>query len=134
MGPNAAQLELGSSFHRLHPVFNVSLLTPYIHPSVGGRPDSTAPTSPQPTIPIHNWHHVAGILDYRTRGRTHSEYLLRWLHGTPSDDTWVPLTDISTALDPFLFQFHARYPKFSIPLSLKNNSHRVQTGRLAATP
>lgn len=134
IGSNAAQLDLGSSLHRLHPVFNVSLLTPYIHPSIGGRPASTSPVlAPQSTVPIHNWHHVAGILDYRTRGRTHHEYLLRWLRGTPADDTWVPLTDISTALDPFLIQFHTRYPKFSIPSSLKNNSSRVQTGRLAAT-
>lgn len=132
IGSNAAQLELGSSLYRLHPVFNVSLLTPYIDPSLGGRPQSTAPSSaPNTAIPIHNWQHVAGILDFRTRGRTHHEYLLRWLYGSPADDTWVPLTDISTALDPYLLQFHAHYPKFSIPPSLRNSHSRVQTGRLA---
>lgn len=134
VGSNAARLELGSSLCRLHPVFNVSLLTPYIDPALGGRPPSTAPppghTSP---IPIHHWQHVAGILDHRNRGRNHFEYLLRWLHGSPADDTWVPLSDISTALDPFLLQFHSHYPKFPVPPALRNNSSRVQAGRLAAT-
>lgn len=134
IGTNAVQLELGSAFHRLHPVFNVSLLTPYIDPSLGGRPTSTAPSSDaRATLPIHNWQHVAGILDYRNRGRVHHEYLLQWLYGSPSDDTWVPLTDISTALDPYLLQFHTRYPKFSIPNTLRNNTSRIRTGCLAVT-
>lgn len=132
VGSNAVQLELGSTFHRLHPVFNVSLLTPYINPTIGGQPISTAPSLDQRSLPpIHNWQHVAGILDYRSRGRIHHEYLLRWLYGNPADDTWVPLTDISTALDPYLLQFHARYPKFQIPPSLRDNSSRIKTGRLA---
>lgn len=134
IGTNAVQLELGSSFHRFHPVFNVSLLTPYIDPTIGGRPPTTAPQSSTHTIPpIHNWQHVAGILDYCNRGRQHHEYLLRWVHGSPSDDTWVPLSDISTALDPYLLQFHVRYPKFPVPDTLQRNNSRIQTGRLAAS-
>lgn len=56
VGLNAAQLNLGSSYRRLHPVFNVSLLTPYVHPSLGGRPASTSPADMSPlTVPIHQW-------------------------------------------------------------------------------
>lgn len=135
IGSNAAQLSLGSSLRRLHPVFNVSLLTPYINPTLGGRPQSTAPTTPlSDTTPIHQWSHVAGILDHCNRGKKHPEYLLRWLHGSPADDTWVPLSDISTNLDPFLLQFHHRYPHFQIPSALLQKSDRIQSGNLAAVP
>lgn len=50
VGTNAAQLELGSNFHCLHPVFNVSLLTPYIDPTMGRQPVSTATSSDQPSL------------------------------------------------------------------------------------
>lgn len=74
---NAAQLDLGSSYRRLHPVFNVSLLTPYVSPSLGGQPASTAPTNSSPLLVlIHQWSHVAGILDYQNRSKHRHEYLL----------------------------------------------------------
>ncbi|KAG0143909.1 hypothetical protein CROQUDRAFT_95671 [Cronartium quercuum f. sp. fusiforme G11] len=66
-----------------------------------------APSAATKSIPIHPWHHVAQVLDYCTWGHRHPEYLLHWLHGSPSDDTWVPLTDISKDLNPFLLTFHA---------------------------
>lgn len=86
------------------------------------------------SIPIHQWTHVSGILDHRNRGGKHPEYLLRWLYGSPADDTWVPLSDISTSLDPFLLQFHNHYPRFPIPSSLSNNAQRILTGKLAVFP
>lgn len=117
VGPNAVRLDLGRAYSRLHPVFNISLLTPYIDPSVAGRVQvsSTPPLASGPLPPIRDWRHVAGILDFRLRGRRLPEYLLRWINGTPSDDTWVPLQDISLDLDPYLLDFHARYKHFVIP-------------------
>lgn len=77
--------------------------------------------------------HVAGILNYRNRTKTRHEYLLRWLHGSPADDTWVSLTDISNSLDPFLFQFHQRYPKFPMPPALAFGRNRTTAGRMASS-
>lgn len=135
IGTNAAQLNLGSSYSRLHPVFNVSLLTPYVNPSLGGRPVSAAPSPLSPlSVLIHQWAYVSGILDYRNRSKTRHKYLLRWLHGSPSDDTWVALTDISTSLDPFLLQFHHRFPKFPVPAMLLSGNNRTRAGKTAATP
>lgn len=135
VGTNAARLELGSSFARLHPVFNVSLLTPYADPTLIGRPSSTSPSPFVDTssTPIHGWQAVTAILDFRTRGKKHPEYLLQWLHGSPSDDTWVPLSDISQTLDPYLWEFHKRYRKFQIPTSLSNPVTRPTSG-LRAVP
>lgn len=132
IGSNVVQLDLGSSYRRLHPVFNVSLLTPYVPPSLGGRPASTAPAiNSLPSVPIHQWSQVSGILDYRNRSKHHHKYLLRWLHGSPSDDTWVSLTDISSSLDPFLLHFHSCYPKFPVPPALAAHVNRTQAGRTA---
>lgn len=117
VGLNAVRLRLGDTFSRLHPVFNISLISPFIDPRVAGRANTTAP-DPGSSIPIHQWRHVTAILDYRLRGKKHPEYLLRWLHGSPADDTWVPLTDISTSLDPFLLQFHHCFPKLAPPPTL----------------
>lgn len=117
IGQNAARLDLGRAYSRLHPVFNVSLLTPYVDPSIAGRPllSPAPPLASGPQPPIRDWRHVAGILDFRLRGRRLPEYLLRWINGTPSDDTWVPLQDISQDLDPYLLEFHARYKHLVVP-------------------
>lgn len=117
IGQNAARLDLGRAYSRLHPVFNVSLLTPYVDPSIAGRPllSPAPPLASGPQPPIRDWRHVAGILDFRLRGRRLPEYLLRWINGTPSDDTWVPLRDISQDLDPYLLEFHARYKHLVVP-------------------
>lgn len=97
-----------------------------------GRLVSTAPRSNQfPAIPIQNWQYVTGILYYHAQGRSHPEFLLKWLLESPADDTWAPLTEIFTSLDPFLFQFHAGPPKFSIPPTLKNSSSCVWKDCLA---
>lgn len=134
VGTNTALLDLGSAFSRLHPVFNISLLTPYVDPTVIGRTSSTSParTTDTSTIPVQGWQAVTAILDFRTRGKRHPEYLLRWLHGGPSDDTWVPLSDISGSLDPYLWAFHKRYPRFQVPQLLHNKNSRPHAGFFAS--
>lgn len=115
VGANAARLDLGSSNSRLHPVFNVSLLTPFVDLVVAGRLPTGVPsllgTSPLP--PLQDWRHAAGILDFRVCGQQLPEYLLRWVNGTPYDDTWVPLHDISVYLN-FLFNGFSSEIPFSL--------------------
>lgn len=131
VGRNAARLDLGSSYSRLHPVFNVSLLTPYVDPRIPERPSfsSPLPASSQSLPLIRDWRHVEGILDFRSRGRRSPEYLLCWVNSTPSDDTWVPLHDISRDLDDYLLAFHVRYKNFAVPPLLAGS--RYAQGYLA---
>lgn len=125
VGSNAVRLILGPSYSRLHPVFNVSLVSPYIDPTMAGRP-SSALLAPLPTslAPLRDWRHVSGILDFRIRGKSRAEYLLRWAGRPPSDDSWIPLQDISMELDPYLWEFHRRYPQLRVPMSLHSGSRK----------
>lgn len=126
VGMNAVRLILGPSYSRLHPVFNVSLVSPYVDPSVAGR---SAPLLPAPLpstlAPLRNWRHVSAILDFRVKGKFRSEYLLRWAGCPPSDDAWIPLSDISTNLDPYLWEFHRRYPQLKVPVNLLSGSRSL---------
>lgn len=112
---NVVRLDLGSSYSRLHPVFNVSLLTPYVDPVSAGRPSTASPSVMAPSVLplLHCWRHVSGILDFQIRGRQAPEYLLRWVDSTPSDNTWVPLHNLLSDLDPYLLHFHSKYSSFA---------------------
>lgn len=119
VGRNAVRLHLGQAYSCLHPVFNVSLVSPYVDPAQAGRPLPDTPVFTSPTVtPIRDWRQVAGILDFWVRGKSRCEYLLRWVHGSPSDDLWIPLSDISSNLDPYLWEFHRRYPQLRVPKGL----------------
>lgn len=128
VGTNAVRLHLRPSYSRLHPVFNVSLVSPYEDPAQAGRVVSHSPLVDfSVSSPLRDWRHVASILDFCIRGRSRSEYLLRWVNGSPSDDSWIPLSDISRNLDPYLWEFHRRYPKLQVPKALQS-SLRVPMG------
>lgn len=125
VGSNAVRLILGPSYSRLHPVFNVSLVSPYINPTLAGRPSPVLPAPlPSSLTPLRDWRHVSGVLDFQIRGKTRAEYLLRWAGCPPSDNVWIPLQDISMELDPYLWEFHRRYPQLRVPRSLCPDSRR----------
>jgi hypothetical protein len=113
-GSVAFELVLPPNLARLHPTFHVSLLEPYHDPSqVPGR---VAP--PPPPLHIDDgdvpWLEVSDILDCRRVGRR-LEYLVRWKGLTPNDDSFVPLSDLSTELDEDLERFHRRHPTLPKP-------------------
>lgn len=68
---NALPLDLGISYSRVHPDFNLSLLTPYMARGSAGWPLLLAPVSLVNglAVLVRNWQHVVGILDFRVSGR-----------------------------------------------------------------
>lgn len=55
---------------------------------------------------LTNWVSIQFIIDHRLKGSNH-EYLLRAdIHSGEGHDFWVPLQQISKALDPFIQCFH----------------------------
>lgn len=109
VGKNAAELDLTQQFSRLHPVFNVSLLMPYL--SQEDPPAGTIDDAKQDFLTdFVDWASTEYIMDYRCLTPDIHEYLIRE-HGTSTlDDEWKLLTTLSPHLDQFLQNFHARKP------------------------
>ena len=106
VGQNAYRLELPASV-RLHPVFNVSQLRPYRHPT------ATFPgrvIDPQPPVVIDGEEEfevetIIGHRDRRVGKRTIREYHVKWLGYSDLDNTWEPLENLGNAqgeLDRYL--------------------------------
>lgn len=105
VGSNAAELALPREYSRLHPVFNVALLMPYVS---GLR--TVLPTPVAPPLAFEDaftsWVSTRFIMDYQSPQPDIHEYLLRDEDPSGLNDDWRLLSLISTNLDPFLKQFH----------------------------
>jgi hypothetical protein len=88
VSPVAYKLELPDSL-KIHPVFHISNLRPYMSPTTfEHRPVHALPPDPV-SMGDHEEFEVEQILDHRTR-RNHQEYLVKW-KGYPEHDTsWEP--------------------------------------------
>src|SRR5580693_6567950 len=85
ISPVAVRLELPPQW-RIHPVFHISLLTPYTEtPSHG--PNFTRP--PPDLIDREEEYEVEQIRSHRTWGRSKTaQYLIKWVGYPESDNTW----------------------------------------------
>lgn len=96
IGPVAYRLALPAVMHRIHPVFHVSLLKPFV-----GDADA------QPVVPpivLEDGEHfeVEAILDRRTN-RRRREYLVKWVGYGEEHNSWEPRSnfDDKTFVDEF---------------------------------
>lgn len=109
IGKNAAELALPPAYSRLHPVFNISLLMPYLGP-VDTTPD-LAPFSQLGTMDqFVDWAAFSYVLDYRMLAPDVHEYLIRGHDSSSLNDKWKLLTMLSPHLDIFLQCFHLATP------------------------
>jgi hypothetical protein len=94
VGKNAARLSLPQAYHRLHPVFHVSLLRPY-----KSGPSSLVSPAPE-IVDGEPWYEVETILARRSRksGRkVIKEYLIKWKGYDESHNSWEPEANLSEA-------------------------------------
>jgi hypothetical protein len=118
VGENAVRLDITEQYPKLHPVFNVNLLTAYKDPST--HPLRSSPVqSDIHTVPISQvkWDLFDQVLDHRTPYKGTEEYLIRWKFATPAHDRWVTLSNIPRYLHQELLAFH-RDNQLSVPLLL----------------
>ncbi|KAG2340613.1 hypothetical protein BDR05DRAFT_846490, partial [Suillus weaverae] len=88
----------------LHPVFNVSLLEPYIDPS-----DFHSHSAPLPfTLANDPANNIKMILDCCKIGHRY-EYLVWWKSLLESDDSWLPLSDVPTSFNELIEHYHRRH-------------------------
>jgi hypothetical protein len=93
ISPVAYRLRLPSVLARLHPVFHVGLLKPFVADAVRARVVAPLPELDKDGEPVWN---VERLVDHRdvlvsTRSRrTRREYLVRWAGSSSCEDTWEP--------------------------------------------
>jgi hypothetical protein len=97
VSPVAYKLELPDTL-RVHPVFHVSVLRPYMSPT--SYPDRPAPVPPPLPVSVddHVEYEVERILDSRRR-RNATEYLVKWVGYPDHDASWEPRANLTNAAD-----------------------------------
>lgn len=123
----AYKLKLPTSL-KIHPVFHVSLLQPWLEDGLFPA-HQPALTRPPPVNEDENRFTVDRLLDKRTRryGRGQRvEYLIRWMGYGPEDDTWEPVAHIdSDLIADFEASHHAAGQSVDLARSVRR-SHRFR--------
>jgi hypothetical protein len=119
VGENAVHLDIKEHYPKVHPVFNVSLLTPYKEPSANPfrREEPRHPDNHIAPISNIDWNFFGEVLAHRSKRKGSDEYLIRWKNSTPSHDRWLLLKNIPRSVHNTLISFH-RSSKSPIPLLL----------------
>ena len=115
LSDNVYQLQLPATMARLHPVFNVNLLEPYISPSeFPGRSDHPPLTTPHVDNDSAPGFAIKEFLDVRRVGRRF-DYFIDFADRPQTERAWVPLSDIPTTYNEALERFHRRNPQLHRP-------------------
>ena len=111
VGASAYQLAIPPEWKKrgVHPVFNESLLSPYVAPYF---PSQQVPEPPPPIlIDLEDEtpeYEVESIVDSRIyRGKL--QYKVKWLGYSHSHDSWEPLSHVEHAQE-LIEEFHDTYP------------------------
>jgi hypothetical protein len=110
IGELAYRIELPDNWRLLHPVFNKSLLTPYVKPAFLSQ---QKPLPPPPDIVGEELEYkVEKVLDSRTRRARRNpftEFLIAWKGYGPEHNQWIKKKDLFAW--ELLMDFHKRYPQ-----------------------
>ena len=106
VGNRAYRLELPETM-KVHDVYHVSLLEPYREAEI--IPGRRAPPPPPIEVDGEQEYEVEGIGKSR-KNKGHVEYLVLWKGYGAEEATWMPLEELSGAMDT-VKEFHRRYPR-----------------------
>ena len=106
VGPVNCKLKLPKTW-KIHPVFQVSLLTPYQETKEHG-PNYTQP--PPDIVQGEQEYEVEGIIKSRLTGKAKRlQYLIKWRGYPHSDNSWEPAGNLAHA-KKMLTEFHKKHP------------------------
>jgi hypothetical protein len=113
---HARKLELPASMKRIHPVFHISLLEPFIPNTI---PNRIIPPPPPIEIAGEDEYEIGKVLDvqkYYGKWR----YLVQWLgyEDTGEPAAWIYYSEMKHAMD-VIYDFYRRYPDKKRPRGLK---------------
>ena len=107
MGPVTYRLSIPPAWKRIHPVFHVSLLTPY-HETEEHGPNFARP--PPDVEGEELTYEIEKIIDSAlTRNKRGIQYRVRWKGYPPSEDQWIKSSELGNARE-VIEDFHHRYP------------------------
>ena len=114
---------------KIHPVFHVSLLSPYVANTIPHRVQK--PLHPvfidnDPSLTPH--YLVNAILDSRYY-RSKLQYLIDWKGYSPSDRSWEPADVIAQDVPLLVAEFHRSNPNLPGPAITKPRSSGIRTSR-----
>ena len=112
----AYRLKLTPSMSKMHNVFHVSLLTPYLPNPF---PSRSLPSPPPILIENQIEYEVQDILDVR-KSRNRLQYLVSWRGHGPQSNTWEPFSNLTNCSE-LIDEFYARFPKKPRPVSNISN-------------
>jgi len=102
VGRSAYQIQLPTSWNRIHPVFNEVLLTPVDHPQF------VQQIKPEPPGPIdmegEPEYEVEEVVSSRKHGRG-IQYLIKWKGYGNEENTWEARSNMEKAKDA-IYDFH----------------------------
>ena len=113
LGPVTAKLRLPPQW-KIHPVFHVSLLTPYRTTVENGKKYDKPPAE---IVEGEAEFEAEAIVDARWVGdkRPKFQYYVKWKGYPDSDNTWEPPTNLTHTAE-LLLEFHQRHPDKPHPL------------------
>jgi len=125
---SAYKLELPVQI-KIHPVFHVSLLTPYKVNTLPGRHQAPAPLPD--IIDGNNEWEVEKILDSRIHYRK-LQYYVDWKGYTPADRTWEPAEHVANSPE-CVEEYHRLFPQRPSPKDLPGTLRRSSAPRRGGT-
>lgn len=106
VGTNAVKLLLPPALRRLHPVFNLSLITRYLPPESTDRA-SDLPVVTRLVEEFLSANTATRVVGYRRSSTGLDEYLLHFGDDTGLNDVWTPLSSIPPFVFPALLEYQA---------------------------
>jgi hypothetical protein len=110
LSPLTYRLDIPRQWRHIHPVFHISLLSPYVQTKEHG-PSHANP--PPDIINGEEEYEVKHILDGKPVGRRF-KYLVKWLGYPDTENQWLAASNLDHAKD-VIFDYHKQFPNAPKP-------------------